>query len=627
MVLSVDFKGEEQMFKVRLNHHLYSAVAFFAILSSTLCATQLLDRLNLKENTNSDIKPTDVILWSVVNVQSYQDGFTAVYLNLTTKDNFSIYNNHLSFEQDEGWLLTDSIYPPTKTIKDPLTKKTVRVLDKGQFVILFQGFEQYNKSEFTFKVTFLGCTSKLCLFPYTQVFKVPNITIPSALPQDLVDNFKEDNTDSKAALSTTTPSKPNNLPFEEYLANILSDDSQLGLLLILAIALLGGLLTNLTPCVYPMIPITLRLLGKETSRPFLASCSYAGGIVASYTSLGFFAVSTGALFGQIMASTTFNLVVSILMFCLAWTMLGFGKFSKLQTVGTKISSHKKGLLNTFFMGIGAGLIASPCTGPILASLLTYAVTLENTNEALFIILTYSIGFGLPYIVLGRLASTLVHIRLPGFLQSTVKIVFAGIMFALAFYYLRIPLYEIHKSLINDWQNILLVSTLLAIFLFLLVPFMRSSWNKYFVILPTMLVGFSLFASTQWFLALGTSKSRNKLAWISQEKQALELARKTEAPLLIDVWAEWCESCKKMDLTTFSDDLVIKELKKNSWVLLKLDLTLSNDYTEKLRKKYKVTGLPTVIIKHPSKSEQLALNGFVSTQTLFEHIRKFSKEST
>jgi thiol:disulfide interchange protein DsbD len=157
--------------------------------------------------------------------------------------------------------------------------------------------------------------------------------------------------------------------------------------------------------------------------------------------------------------------------------------------------------------------------------------------------------------------------------------------------------------------------------------MRSSWNKYFVILPTMLVGFSLFASTQWFLALGTSKSRNKLAWISQEKQALELARKTEAPLLIDVWAEWCESCKKMDLTTFSDDLVIKELKKNSWVLLKLDLTLSNDYTEKLRKKYKVTGLPTVIIKHPSKSEQLALNGFVSTQTLFEHIRKFSKEST
>ena len=216
------------------------------------------------------------------------------------------------------------------------------------------------------------------------------------------------------------------LALEDYLAGLLSSPQSMGFLFLLGIALLGGMLTNLTPCVYPMIPITLRLLGRQTRSPLLASCCYASGIVVSYSVLGVVAILTGSLFGQLMASVTFNLIVSVVMFGLAWTMMGFGSFASLQQVGSHFGASKKGIWRTFLMGMGAGLIASPCTGPILASLLTYTTMMANKFDAVFLVFAYSLGFGLPYILLGRMASSLTRFKLPGVLQSMIKVVFASI---------------------------------------------------------------------------------------------------------------------------------------------------------------------------------------------------------
>src|SRR5690606_35442186 len=132
--------------------------------------------------------------------------------------------------------------------------------------------------------------------------------------------------------------------------------------LLLGIVLLGGLLSNLTPCVYPMIPITLRLLGRQGSSPYLSASFYALGIVISYSTLGLIASLSGGMFGAMMATKTFNIIFAVLMFVLGITMLGFGDFSKIQMLGNRLGSGAPSLRNTFLMGTGAGLVAAPCTG-------------------------------------------------------------------------------------------------------------------------------------------------------------------------------------------------------------------------------------------------------------------------
>ena len=620
------------MFKIQFRRVMYAVIIGYGCFMVGLKADPL-DLNKPPKEVNLDIHPTDVIKWSAVSARSYSDGYTTVTLNLNTIDQFTIYDDHLSFFQDGGWLFIDVISPPTKTIADPLTGKKVKVYDQGQFVVLFQGFKQHQAATFELKVKFLGCTSRLCLFPYTQKLSVPNHALSEVLPQHVSDQFLAtkalpEESEVKADILSSAKRLPTTSTFilEDYLAGLLSRPESIGFFFLLGIALLGGMLTNLTPCVYPMIPITLRILGRQTRSPLLASCCYASGIVVSYSVLGVVAILTGSLFGQLMANVTFNLVVSLVMFALAWTMLGFGRFASLQEVGSRFGSSKKGIWRTFFMGMGAGLIASPCTGPILASLLTYTTMMENKVNAVFLVVAYSFGFGLPYIVLGRLASTLTRFKLPGVLQNMIKVVFASIMFALAFYFLRIPLYSVHQSLLGFWKFLTVGAAIIACVLFLITDFVKRRLQHVFIILPTMILGFSLFASSQWLLTRGSEKSRTELVWLKQEDLALTQAANQKRPLLIDVWAEWCESCKKMDITTFANDQVIKELKEKHWVLLKLDLTLDNEKNNQLRKKYEVKGLPSVIIiPADSNKQSLRLNGFVSTQLLYEKITSMTKQ--
>ena len=205
-----------------------------------------------------------------------------------------------------------------------------------------------------------------------------------------------------------------------------------------------------------MIPITIRILGQQTQRPLLNAASYASGIILTYSSLGLVAAFTGSLFGQFMASPLVNFVLALIMFAFAVTMLGMGNLSFLQNVGGQIGVNQKVFLVLFLMGTGAGLIASPCTGPILAGLLTYIVTLNNKLMSFSLVFTYSVGFALPYFLLGNAAATVSQFKVSGNTQSSIKLAFAAILFALSFYYLRIPFIKAFENYKNSGQLLLLL---------------------------------------------------------------------------------------------------------------------------------------------------------------------------
>ena len=578
----------------------------------------------------TDTRPQDVIHWTALQSNSYPDGYVEVSVKLNTSHNFSIYKKNLEFIGNGDYFFYSVKAPKTSKIIDPISQEEVEVFSSGEFKIYFSGVDEFKGSTFPFSIKYVGCTKILCLFPFVETFEVSIYPSPLSSREGLV---KQDESEPRLGEQTNNTEPIENPKsyssmneIETSFVNKMNARTS-SFWLMLVFAVLGGLLTNLTPCVYPMIPITIRLLKGQSEKPIVASIFYGSGIILTYTSLGLLAAAGGAMFGNIMASQSINIFFSIFMAYMAITMLGFGNLSFLQNIGTKLDSKHNSIANAFILGTGAGLVASPCTGPILAALLAYASTQDSLYQSALLMFTYSFGFALPYIFLGSFASNLYKIKAPAIVQNLSKILFAGIIFALSLYYLKIPAYSLVKQMNTYWQYI--GTTFLAISsisMFYFIKNTQTNFQKEAALAPALFIGISLFSWVQWASKKSLPEDIN-ITWLSHEQEALSLAASTDRPILIDMWAEWCSACKKMDATTFSDRAFLKKLAKHKWILLKLDLTQSTDETDKIEKKYNLLGLPTlVLIPPPSLNlNQTVLNGYISTETLEKHIEQFSRD--
>jgi len=558
-----------------------------------------------------DLKPTDVIIWDVSTGVQYSDGYISVPLQLKTKQNFSIYTDKLNFLPPAGTKIHSVNFPNSSTLLDPVTKKMVDVYSGGYFEIILKLEKKAVKNEIDIAISYLGCTSKICLFPFTETKSIGIFAKNEAYQYN-------SNDDAKLTSDAITSNTEQDI--QEVLAKRLSK-ADLPLYLIAIICFFGGILTNLTPCVYPMIPITIKVLSRQGSSPVLSSSAYSLGILLTYTAMGIFAVLTGSLFGSIMASKSFNLIIGLIMLLMAISMLGFGNFTALQNLGNKIGAGKASLKNAFLMGTGAGLVASPCTGPVLATLLSYSATQSNQITGILLLSIYSLGFALPYIILGSTAATITKVKLSPKLQVMTKLIFSSVIFALALYYFRIPFYDLLNSLNPDYNSIATsMITLGLIMIFVMAVAERMYSQKFYLVGPMIALGLGLFAFSQ---TSNLTTSTEKIAWIKSEKTALSIAAEKNLPVMIDAWAEWCVACKKMDVTTFVDPEVVSIISEQKIIPLKLDLTEINDETDKLQKKYNIVGLPTVILleKGGDLSSMKILSGLQTPATLIPALKK------
>jgi thiol:disulfide interchange protein DsbD len=397
--------------------------------------------------------------------------------------------------------------------------------------------------------------------------------------------------------------------------------------MILVVVFLGGLFTNFTPCVYPMIPITLRLLGRQGASPFTSGSLYAGGILLTYTTLGVSAALSGSLFANFMASTAFNVVFAVVMIALGLSMLGFGNFAALQAIGARLGAGRPSHRNTLLMGAGAGLVAAPCTGPILAALLAYTAGTQDVGRGAFLLFIYSFGFAIPYVFLGGVAAKLAKVKVSPNIQIGVKILFASIMFSLALYYLRIPAYGLFLSLSDAWAHIAIVSAVLGsglLLTWLVIPRLRD--GKLLFAIPSLIFGVAFFAASQTMNGkTRTQDAATAIVWIRSEEEAYRKAKERGLPILVDGWAEWCAACKKMDVTTFVDQGIVSTL-NGHWVTLKLDLTESTEANDQLIAKYKLSGLPALVLVPPDGDleKRQVIGGYVEASTLLGHIETFKK---
>ena len=571
---------------------------------------------------NPDVRPSDVVHWQVLGANLQKNGLMKVGIRLVTEDGWTLYKDRVKFETSANLPIESMTGPQPLKVKDPMGEAETEVYSSGEIELTLRKLDPIQADTVTVKVTYTGCTSKICLFPFTETLTIPVFADKGAAVTAVV---AENNPPA-----TIAPADSGDVE-ARWASELKTGGFSLGMMFLV---FLGGVLTNLTPCVFPMIPITIRLLSAQGSSALAGSTMYAAGILVSYTTLGVAAAMSGALFGALLASTAFNVIFAGLMLLLGITMLGFGDLSIFQRIGGRIGAGKPSLRNSFLMGSGAGLVAAPCTGPILAALLAYTAEKQDIVKGSLMMAIYSFGFALPYVFLGGAAAKVTKIKLPPQWQVAVKYVFSGVMFGLFFYYMRIPAYHWLQMMRPYWMQAtfaLLPTGTVLVALWVLAPSLQE--KKFSTLIPTLVLGLGLFAMSQWlangsFDASGgaSASGGGPLQMYHTESEGFTVARDTGKPILVDAWAEWCEACKKMDKTTFQDSRVVDELRKK-WVVVKLDLTETSDENEAIIQKYGIPSLPTLTLLPPGGDlgKKRALLGYTTADSLLQEITSYRWE--
>ncbi len=223
---------------------------------------------------------------------------------------------------------------------------------------------------------------------------------------------------------------------EEFLSQMESY-LQTSLLLSFVAAYLGGLLASLTPCVYPMIPITAGVIGNANLggsklRGFLLSVCYVTGMALTYAALGIFAAATGRFFGAINTSPWTFLVIGNFILLLGLTMLDVFHF---PTIAPRFTAKIKGAPGAFLVGILSGFVAGPCTAPVLGMLLGYVASTRDIMLGGLLLFVFALGMGTILLAVGTFSGLMASIPRSGIWMVKIKKGMGFLMLILAEYFL------------------------------------------------------------------------------------------------------------------------------------------------------------------------------------------------
>lgn len=395
---------------------------------------------------------------------------------------------------------------------------------------------------------------------------------------------------------------------------------------------LGGVAMSFTPCLYPMIPITISFIGgrsKGKLSGFILSLFFVLGIALTYSILGVLAAQTGALFGSAMQSTPVLLLVAAVLFIMGISMLGAFDIALSSSAQTRLQggARRGGFLGAILMGMVTGLVASPCVGPVVIVLLTWIAKAGNVFLGFWLMFTFAVGMGMLFLLLGTFAGAINALPKSGVWMATVKHVFGVMLIAMGLYYV--------KPLIGDTNFKLLVGAFTIFVATFTGAFHRlaesPSWGSQF----RKGLGMILFVVGIYLLLLGLLQAGNvqlvgagggaatpqieaEPDWVMSDEEGLILAMESGRPVLIDFYADWCGACRELDEKTWIDPAVMEELER--FIVVKLDFTDRTPAQLQKQTDYGVRGLPTVILLDSDGEEIIRFAGFKEPEDVLELLR-------
>lgn len=384
-----------------------------------------------------------------------------------------------------------------------------------------------------------------------------------------------------------------------------------GLWAAIPILFAAGVLTSLTPCVYPLIPITVSIFGARSQasgrgRAAALSTTYVLGIATMYSSLGLAAAASGKAFGSFMGNPWVVGLFAAMMLAFAASMFGLFEIRLPSSVQTKLARVGGiGFGSAFVMGLVAGIVAAPCTGPVLGAVLTFVASTGNLWLGFWWLFSFALGMGLLFFVLGTFS---VSLPKSGAWMDSVKTVLGVALVVVALSFVR-PLLPRSPEVALDAVWLSIVGGMVVAVAVLIGTVHKSFYDAAglkTVGLVLVVAAFSFrlgwivrpeLAPTQIVDADGNTATIGKLEWMYDEEQALARAKAENKHVLIDFYADWCTACVELDKHTFTDPKVRERL-TSQFIALKVDGTDDTDEVLRLQSKYEVVGLPLVTVVTP-----------------------------
>jgi thiol:disulfide interchange protein DsbD len=387
-----------------------------------------------------------------------------------------------------------------------------------------------------------------------------------------------------------------------------------------------GFLTSLTPCVYPMIPITLAIFGARGGdvsrrRALLLATAYVGGMGFTYAVLGvaFALLSNATDFGTQLGHPAVVIPLVLLFVALAASMFGAFELSLPSGLQARLNQiGGKGFGGAFAMGLVGGLIAAPCTGPFLAGLLAYVATQASVVGGGSLLFVYALGMGVLFWVLAAFALALPK---SGAWMESVKSIGGVALLWAALYYLRPIVRDLRMFASPElWFLGLSIGVVLLGFAIggIKLSFHGPWPEKLRKGLGVTLMVLGAYAAWDWKLV-----PKQRLPWIHDEAAAFQRAAAEGKGVMLDFGAAWCIPCDELELT-FGDDEVYEAITK-SFVPLKLDVTEDTSENDELRFRYGAAALPSVIFLDAEHRVLARINKFLEPAPMLRVVRPAAKQ--
>ena len=351
----------------------------------------------------------------------------------------------------------------------------------------------------------------------------------------------------------------------------------------------GGMALNLTPCIYPLIPITISYFGGQSKRSqgklVVHALCYIGGLSTTNSILGVVAAMTGGFLGALLQNPLVLTFVALVLVFFATSLFGLWELRMPYALTQAASKSYAGYLGSVFMGLTLGVVASACIGPFILGLLTWVASMGNPLIGFIVFFVLSLGLGLPLFFLALFTGQLENLPRSGDWMVWVRKLLGWVLVGMAAYFIR-PVLPKTVGIFTLAAVALAAGLHLGWLEKTRTGFRTFEWLRALAGIVGLIVATILIGS---FVMRGPG-----VAWQSYSDQLLSESRAAKKPVIIDFYADWCTPCRELDEMTFHDPEIVSQ-GTNDFIMIKVDLTRKgNPEHEKLLQRYNVKGVPTVV---------------------------------
>jgi thioredoxin:protein disulfide reductase len=388
-------------------------------------------------------------------------------------------------------------------------------------------------------------------------------------------------------------------------------------------AFAGGFLASLTPCVYPMVAVTVSVFGAAQAKTrwqgASLSLAFVLGIIAMFVPLGVIAGQSGMIFGSVLQNRWVVLGMAALFLALSSAMFGAFEFALPAALTNRLAELGGiGYKGAFLLGAACGLIATPCTGPVLTGILAFIAKTRSSGLGAGAMTAFGLGLGVPFFAVGTFA---VQLPKSGAWMVHVKSILGIVLVVVALHYAS-TVFPVLAQPARASAPFFLAMLGLIVVGALLGGVHREFGEpgagvKVGKALGIVLLSAGLFWSVE--STLKSAEPKGGVAWEHQLEAARGRAQRENRPLLVDFGASWCVACKELDKVTFSSPDVASEM--SHFVNVRVDATNDDDpKVEATLASFKVRGLPTVVVLDSHGNEALRFNDFVPPERFLAGIK-------